>query len=212
MAGPSLPMDDRDGVIWYNGALVPWREAKVHVLVHSLHYGNGVFEGARIYNGSVFKLTEHSARLRKSAEMLAYELPYSVADLDAATKLVVKENKLESGYVRPLMLRHACFAARARESFEYAARLRPEDPRPPYHMGRLFLAGEDEAAAEAAFARAVELQPRLVDGLIELAALADRRGDQDTARAHLNGAVATEPGLWVQLAERFPWLAEEEAP
>ncbi len=107
MAAPGLPMDDRDGVIWYNGKLVPWREAKVHVLVHSLHYGNSVFEGERIYNGKVFKLTEHSARLVKSAKMLAYDLPYSVAELDAATKLVVAENKLESGYVRPLAWRGA---------------------------------------------------------------------------------------------------------
>src|SRR5262245_5232963 len=105
MAGPALPMDDRDGVIWYNGKLVPWREAKVHVLVHSLHYGNAVFEGARIYNGKVFKLTEHSARLQKSANMLSYELPYSVAEIDAATKLVVAENKLDAGYVRPLAWR-----------------------------------------------------------------------------------------------------------
>jgi branched-chain amino acid aminotransferase len=101
----SPPLDDRDGVIWYNGKLVPWREAKVHVLTHSLHYGNSVFEGARIYNGKVFKLTEHSARLVRSAKMLAYDLPYSVADLDAATKLVVAENKLEGGYVRPLAWR-----------------------------------------------------------------------------------------------------------
>ena len=101
------PMDDRDGVIWYNGKLVPWRDAKFHVLTHSLHYGNGVFEGERIYNGKVFKLTEHSARLHRSANMLAYELPYSVAELDAATKLVVKENKLESGYVRPVAWRGA---------------------------------------------------------------------------------------------------------
>ena len=105
MAAPALPMDDRDGVIWLNGQLVPWREAKVHVLVHSLHYGNSVFEGERIYNGKVFKLTEHSARLHKSANMLAYELPYSVAELDAATKLVVAENKLDGGYVRPLAWR-----------------------------------------------------------------------------------------------------------
>ena len=105
MSSPGLPLDDRDGVIWYNGKLVPWREANVHVLVHSLHYGNAVFEGARIYNGKVFKLSEHSARLVKSAKMLAYDLPYSVAELDAATKLVVAENKLESGYVRPLAWR-----------------------------------------------------------------------------------------------------------
>jgi len=101
------PMDDRDGVIWYNGKLVPWREAKVHLLVHSLHYGNAVFEGARIYNGKVFKLTEHSARLIKSAKMLAYDLPYSVEELDHATKKVVAENNLESGYVRPIAWRGA---------------------------------------------------------------------------------------------------------
>lgn len=107
MAGPALPMDDRDGVIWLNGKLVPWREAKVHVLIHSLHYGNAVFEGCRIYNGKVFKLTEHSARLIRSAKMVAYDLPYTVEQLDAATKLVVAENKLDSGYVRPLAWRGA---------------------------------------------------------------------------------------------------------
>jgi branched-chain amino acid aminotransferase len=107
MAAASQPMDDRDGVIWFDGKLVPWREAKVHVLVHSLHYGNGVFEGERIYGGKVFELTKHSARLHKSANMLAYELPYSVAELDAATKLVVAENKLDSGYVRPIAWRGA---------------------------------------------------------------------------------------------------------
>ncbi|MFO0796392.1 MAG: branched-chain amino acid aminotransferase [Gemmataceae bacterium] len=99
------PLDDRDGVIWLNGKLVPWRDAKVHVLTHSLHYGNAVFEGDRIYNGKVFKLSEHSARLIRSAKMLAYDLPYTAAELDAATKLVVAENKLESGYVRPLAWR-----------------------------------------------------------------------------------------------------------
>jgi len=101
----SPPLDDRDGVIWLNGKLQPWREAKVHVLTHSLHYGNAVFEGDRVYNGKVFKLTEHSARLIRSAKMLAYDLPYTVEELDAATRLVVAENKLESGYVRPLAWR-----------------------------------------------------------------------------------------------------------
>lgn len=105
MSSPTLPLDDRDGVIWFNGKLVPWRDAKVHVLIHSLHYGNGVFEGARIYGGKVFKLTQHSARLIHSAKMLAYDLPYSVEQLDAATKQVVKENKLDSGYVRPIAWR-----------------------------------------------------------------------------------------------------------
>jgi branched-chain amino acid aminotransferase len=103
----SPALDDRDGTIWYNGQLVPWRDAKVHVLTHSLHYGNAVFEGARVYGGKVFKLTEHSARLVKSAKMLAYDLPYTVAELDAATKQVVAANKLEGGYVRPLAWRGA---------------------------------------------------------------------------------------------------------
>jgi branched-chain amino acid aminotransferase len=107
VSSPSLPFDDRDGTIWFNGKLVPWRDAKVHVLTHSLHYGNAVFEGARVYGGKVFKLTEHSARLIKSAKMLAYDLPYSVEELDAATKKVVAENKLESGYVRPIAWRGA---------------------------------------------------------------------------------------------------------
>ena len=103
----SPPLDDRDGVIWFNGQVVPWRDAKVHILTHSLHYGNAVFEGARIYNGKVFKLTEHSARLVRSAKMLAYDLPYSVSELDVATRQVVTENKLDSGYVRPLAWRGA---------------------------------------------------------------------------------------------------------
>jgi branched-chain amino acid aminotransferase len=107
VSSAGLPLDDRDGTIWYNGKLIPWRGAQVHVLVHSLHYGNSVFEGARIYNGKVFKLTEHSARLIKSAKMLAYDLPYSVEELDAATRKVVAENKLESGYVRPIAWRGA---------------------------------------------------------------------------------------------------------
>jgi branched-chain amino acid aminotransferase len=105
VASPTIPLDDRDGSIWFNGKLVPWRDAKVHVLVHSLHYGNAVFEGARIYNGKVFELTKHSARLRHSAKMLAYDLPYSTDELDAATNLVIADNKLESGYVRPLAWR-----------------------------------------------------------------------------------------------------------
>jgi len=107
VAGPSLPFDDRDGVIWLNGKLVPWREAKVHVLTHSLHYGNAVFEGDRCYSGKVFKLTEHSRRLAHSAKMVGYELPYSTEELDAATKQVIAENRLQDGYVRPLAWRGA---------------------------------------------------------------------------------------------------------
>ena len=102
-----LPFDDRDGVIWSNGHLVPWREAKLHVLAHSLHYGAAVFEGERAYDGKVFKLTEHTRRLHASATLVGYEIPYSVEEIDAATKLVVAENGLDSGYVRPIAWRGA---------------------------------------------------------------------------------------------------------
>ncbi|HYG90785.1 MAG TPA: branched-chain amino acid aminotransferase [Azospirillum sp.] len=100
-----IPFDDRDGVIWYDGALVPWREAKVHVLTHGLHYASCVFEGERVYNGTVFKLTEHSARLAKSAELLGFEIPYSVAEIDAATNAVVAAMGLKDAYVRPVAWR-----------------------------------------------------------------------------------------------------------
>ena len=102
-----LPLDDRDGVIWVNGELVAWRDAKVHVLSHSLHYGNAVFEGERCYGGKVFKLREHSQRLHDSAKLVAMELPYSVEEISAATDRVVRENKLDSGYVRPIAWRGA---------------------------------------------------------------------------------------------------------
>src|SRR5262249_6905400 len=83
-----LPFDDRDGVIWFDGKLVPWREAKMHVLTHALHYASCVFEGERAYGGQVFKLTEHSERLVKSADILGFKIPYSVAEIDAATNQV----------------------------------------------------------------------------------------------------------------------------
>ena len=102
-----IPLDDRDGVIWLNGKLVPWREAKLHVLAHSLHYGNAVFEGERAYGGKVFKLSPHSQRLVASAKLVAMELPYSAEEIDAATKQVVAENKVGDGYVRPIAWRGA---------------------------------------------------------------------------------------------------------
>ena len=79
-----LPFDDRDGVIWSDGKLIPWRDAKVHVLTHGLHYASCVFEGERVYGGEVFKLTAHSERLAKSAELLGYKLPWSVAEEEPA--------------------------------------------------------------------------------------------------------------------------------
>jgi branched-chain amino acid aminotransferase len=98
-------MADRDGFIWFDGQLLPWREVKTHVLTHALHYGSAVFEGERIYDGRVFRLSAHSARLRNSARVLEYEVPYTREEIDAATRAVVKANNLQSGYVRPIAWR-----------------------------------------------------------------------------------------------------------
>jgi branched-chain amino acid aminotransferase len=98
-------MADRDGFIWLDGKLLPWREAKTHVLTHALHYGSAVFEGERICDGRVFRLSAHSARLRNSARLLDYELPWTREEIDEATRTVVKANDLSSGYVRPIAWR-----------------------------------------------------------------------------------------------------------
>ena len=100
-----LPFDQRDGVIWMDGQLVEWKDAKLHVLSHGLHYGGAVFEGERAYDGVIFKSTAHSERFRKSAEWLDFEIPYSVAELDAAKDLVVKTNGIKDVYVRPVAWR-----------------------------------------------------------------------------------------------------------
>jgi branched-chain amino acid aminotransferase len=100
-----LPFDQRDGFIWMNGELVPWKEAKPHVLSHGLHYASCVFEGERAYGGVVFKSREHSERFKRSAEILDFEVPYSVAELDAAKQLVVDKNGFKDCYVRPVAWR-----------------------------------------------------------------------------------------------------------
>ena len=97
--------DDRDGWIWLDGKLVPWRDANVHVLTHALHYASSVFEGQRAYGGEVFKLTDHSRRLRKSAELLGFEIPWSVEEIDAACRETLKANDLQDAYMRPLAWR-----------------------------------------------------------------------------------------------------------
>jgi branched-chain amino acid aminotransferase len=101
----ALPFDQRDGFIWLDGSIVPWSEAKLHVLTHGLHYGSSVFEGERAYEGEVFKSSEHSQRLRRSAEILDYEIPYSVAELDEAKRSVLEKNGLKDAYVRPVAWR-----------------------------------------------------------------------------------------------------------
>ena len=97
--------DRLEGVIWYDGKLVPWGEANLHVLSHGLHYASAVFEGERAYGGQIFKSTEHSERLKRSAQILDFEIPYSVAEIDAAKKLVLEKNGKREAYVRPIAWR-----------------------------------------------------------------------------------------------------------
>jgi branched-chain amino acid aminotransferase len=101
MADPNT-YHDRDGFIWFDGKLVPWREAGVHVLTHALHYASSVFEGQRAYNGKVFKLQQHSERLHRSAKMLGFEIPWSVEEINAACNEVLKANELVDAYMRPV--------------------------------------------------------------------------------------------------------------
>src|SRR5258705_11285590 len=98
----SLTMDDRDGFIWLDGKLVPWRDGRVHVLTHALHYGSAVFEGERIYEGRIFRLAAHSARLINSARLLDYEIPWTRAGADEATRAGVKGNGRQSGSKGPI--------------------------------------------------------------------------------------------------------------
>jgi branched-chain amino acid aminotransferase len=101
-----MTMADRDGVIWHDGELVDWREAKTHVLTHTLHYGMGVFEGVRAYatdrGAAIFRLQEHTRRLFNSAHILGMRVPYDQDTLNAAQRAVVRENSLDSAYIRPL--------------------------------------------------------------------------------------------------------------
>ena len=100
-----IPFDDRDGVIWFNGELIDWRDAKLHVLSHGLHYGSCVFEGERSYGGRIFKMAEHHDRLLKSAEILGFKIPYSREAIDQAAIDVLDAVGLEDGYLRPVAWR-----------------------------------------------------------------------------------------------------------
>ena len=100
-----LSFDDRDGFIWFDGKLVPWREARAHVLTHGLHYGSSVFEGERAYAGKIFKCREHSERLHRSGKLLGFDVPYSVEELDKAKYEVLKANNIVDGYLRPVAYR-----------------------------------------------------------------------------------------------------------
>ncbi len=101
-----MSMSDRDGLIWFDGKMVPWREANVHVLTHTLHYGMGVFEGVRAYKTdagpAIFRLNDHTRRLLDSAKIMHMQIPYTQEELNEAQKAAVRENHLESGYIRPM--------------------------------------------------------------------------------------------------------------
>ncbi|MEG6510168.1 branched-chain amino acid aminotransferase [Methyloligella sp. 2.7D] len=101
----AIPFDQRDGYIWFDGSLKPWRDAQLHLLTHALHYGSAVFEGERLYDGEIFKLHEHSERLLESARILDFEIPYTADEIDAACREVVKANGLVNGYIRPIAWR-----------------------------------------------------------------------------------------------------------
>jgi len=96
---------DRDGVIWYDGEMVDWREANLHVLSHALHYASSVFEGERVYGGKIFKLREHTERLFESARIMGFEIPYTLDEVDQACIDACEANGIVDGYVRPVAWR-----------------------------------------------------------------------------------------------------------
>ncbi len=100
-----IPFDDRDGTIWWDGHLIPWRDAKLHVLSHGLHYASAVFEGERAYSGNIFRLRDHTDRLIHSGKILGFDIPYTADEIDAACIEVLKANNLTDAYLRPLAWR-----------------------------------------------------------------------------------------------------------
>ena len=103
MSGPAF--DDRDGLIWFNGEMIPWRDANVHVLTHGLHYASSVFEGERAYSGNIFKLRQHTERLFFSANQLGFDIPYSIEQINKACIETSKANNIVDGYLRPVAWR-----------------------------------------------------------------------------------------------------------
>jgi branched-chain amino acid aminotransferase len=100
-----VPFDDRDGTIWWDGALIPWRDAKLHVLSHGLHYASAVFEGERAYGGNIFRLRMHTERLLNSGRLLGFVIPWTADQIDAACNEVLRANGLADAYVRPIAWR-----------------------------------------------------------------------------------------------------------
>jgi len=102
-----IPFDDRDGFIWLDGHMVPWRDAKLHVLSHALHYASAVFEGERCYSGNIFRLRDHTNRLLDSGRILGFDIPWTAQQIDDACDAVVKANGLTEAYIRPIAWRGA---------------------------------------------------------------------------------------------------------
>jgi len=100
-------MENKEGLIWYNGDLVDWKDAKLHLLSHGLHYASSVFEGERAYSGKIFKLNEHTERLLDSASQLDLNVPYTLSEIKAACCLVLEKNNLTDAYIRPIIWRGA---------------------------------------------------------------------------------------------------------
>ena len=101
----TIPYDKRSGKIWFNGNNIEWSEAKIHLLSHGLHYASSVFEGVRVYGGEIFKLKEHTDRLFYSAKRMGMDVPYSVDEINKATKEIVNIQKTQNGYIRPIIWR-----------------------------------------------------------------------------------------------------------
>jgi branched-chain amino acid aminotransferase len=104
-APAAVPFDERSDLIWFDGKLIPTVDCKISLLTHALHYASAVFEGERAYGGEVFHSTKHSERLKNSAKILDFEIPYSVAEIDAAKRMVLEKNNQKNAYVRPIAWR-----------------------------------------------------------------------------------------------------------
>ena len=102
----TVPYDKRSGKVWFNGELINWIDAKVHVLNHGLHYASCVFEGERVYDGEIFKLEEHTDRLFYSAKRMSIVIPYSSKEINTASKEIVMAQKIKDGYVRQIGRAH----------------------------------------------------------------------------------------------------------
>ena len=100
-----IPFDNRDGLIWWDGTMIPWRDAKLHVLSHGLHYASAVFEGERAYAGNIFRLRDHTNRLINSGRLLGFEIPFTADEIDSACKAILNANNLADAYIRPVAWR-----------------------------------------------------------------------------------------------------------